>query len=166
MLRGGVLVMEKKQDLSGLKSVVTLISAYIGNIFEIISPALVLLMFLMIVDYISGMLASKKEAIEHPNNKKYGWNSKKSIIGIYKKIGYILTVLVAIITDYVIYELLRKMGIEYQVKTLFGFLVTIWFIINELLSILENAGRMGATLPKFLKNMLSELKKDIDEYDK
>lgn len=158
--------MEKKQDLSVTKSVVTLISAYIGNIFEVISPAIVLLMFLMIVDYISGMLASKKEAIEHANNKKYGWSSKKSIIGIYKKIGYVLTVLVAIITDYVIYELLRKMGIEYQVKTLFGFLVTIWFIINELLSILENAGRMGAMLPKFLKNMLSELKKDIDEYDK
>lgn len=158
--------MEKKQDLSGAKSVITLISAYIGNIFEIISPAIVLLMFLMIVDYISGMLASKKEAIEHPNNKKYGWSSKKSIIGIYKKVAYVLTVLVAITMDYVIYVLLRKMGIEYQVKTLFGFLVTIWFIINELLSILENAGRMGAMLPKFLKNMLSELKKDIDEYDK
>lgn len=157
--------MEKKQYLRVIKSVVTLISAYIGSIFEIISPAIVLLMFLMIVDYISGMLASKKEAIEHPNSKKYGWNSKKSIIGIYKKIGYVLTVLVAIITDYVIYELLRKMGIEYQVKTLFGFLVTIWFIINELLSILENAGRMGAMLPKRLRNMLSELKKDIDEYD-
>lgn len=157
--------MEKKPDFS-MKGVFTLISAYIGNIFEIISPAIVLLMFLMFVDYISGMMASKKEAIEHPNNKKYGWNSKKSIIGIYKKIGYILTVLVALITDYVIYELLKKMGIEYQVKTLFGFLVTIWFILNELLSILENAGRMGATLPKFLKNMLSELKKDIDEYDK
>ena len=158
--------MEKKQYLSVTKSVVTLISAYIGNIFEIISPAIVLLMFLMIVDYISGMLASKKEAIEYPNNKKYGWSSRKSIIGIYKKIGYILTVLVAIITDYVIYELLRKMGIEYQVKTLFGFLVTIWLIINELLSILENAGRMGAMLPKFLHNLLSELRKDIDEYDK
>lgn len=166
MKKGGLLVMEKKQDFSGVKSVVTLISAYIGSIFEIISPAIVLLMFLMMVDYISGMLASKKEAIEHPNNKKYGWNSKKSIIGIYKKIGYVLTVLVAIITDYVIYELLRKIGIEYQVKTLFGFLVTIWFIINELLSILENAGRMGAMLPKRLKNILSELKKDIDEYDK
>lgn len=158
--------MKKKQDLSSMMSVVTFISAYIGSIFEIISPAIILLMFLMIVDYISGMLASKKEAIEHPNNKKYGWNSKKSIIGIYKKIGYILTVLVAIITDYVIYELLRKMGIEYQIKTLFGFLVTIWFIINELLSILENAGRMGAMLPKALKNLLSELKKDIDDYER
>lgn len=166
MLKGGLLDMEKKQYLSVTKSVVTLISTYIGNVFELISPAIVLLMFLMIVDYISGMLASKKEAIEYPNNKKYGWSSKKSIIGIYKKIGYILTVLVAIITDYVIYELLRKMGIEYQVKTLFGFLVTIWLIINELLSILENAGRMGAMLPKFLHNLLSELRKDIDEYDK
>ena len=111
------------------------------------------------------MLASKKEAVEHPNDKKYGWSSKKSIIGIYKKIGYIITVLVALSTDYLIYALLGKIGVEYQIKTLFGFLVTIWFIINELLSILENAGRMGVILPQFLRTVLSELKKDINNYN-
>lgn len=126
---------------------------------------MILLIFLMAVDYISGMLASKKEAIEHPNDKKYGWSSKKSIIGIYKKVGYIITILAAISIDYIIYELIGEIGIDYQGKTIFGLLVVVWFLINEILSILENAGRMGVILPTFLKNILSELKKEVDQYD-
>lgn len=146
-----------------IKIIAVFVSSLLGSELEIISPAIILLMFLMIIDYISGMLASKKEAVEHPNNKNYGWSSKKSLIGIYKKIGYILTILVAVSTDYIIYEFLGKMGIEYQIKTIFGFLVTIWLIINELLSILENAGRMGAKLPKFLQKILSELEQEVED---
>lgn len=149
-----------------LKGIAILVGSAIGNELEMISPAMLLLIFLMIVDYISGMLASKKEAVEHPNNQKYGWSSKKSIIGIYKKVGYILTILVAVSTDYILYTLLKGIGIEYQTKTIFGFLVTIWFIINELLSILENAGRMGVILPKFLRSVLSEIQKDIEDGNK
>lgn len=156
--------MEKKVSINTLKGVIATTGAIIGNELEMISPAIILLIFLMIVDYVSGMLASKKEAVEHPNNKKYGWSSKKSIIGIYKKMGYILTILVALSTDYMIYALLGKMGIEYSIKTIFGFVVTIWLIINELLSILENAGRMGAILPKFLMNILAEIRNDVDDY--
>lgn len=156
--------MNQKNYINIVKSGVVVIGSYIGNLFDVISPAIILLIILTIVDYFSGMLASKKEAVEHPNDKKYGWSSKKSIIGIYKKLGYILSVLVALSTDYLIYALLREVGVEYQIKTLFGLLVTIWFIINELLSILENAGRMGVVLPKFLQNVLSELKRDINDF--
>ena len=85
-------------------------------------------------------LGRKKEAIEHPGNRKYGWNSRKGIIGIYKKVGYILTVLVAMCTDYLIYELSYKLDIKIGVNTLFGAIVCIWFILNEALSILENVG--------------------------
>lgn len=153
--------MEKKISVNTLKGVAALAGSIIGNELEMMSPAMILLIFLMIVDYISGMLASKKEAVEHPNNKKYGWSSKKSIMGIYKKVGYILTILVAIGTDYILYTLLGKMGIEYSKRIIFGFLVTIWLTINELLSILENAGRMGVQLPKFLMDILAEMKKTL-----
>lgn len=156
--------MEKKVSVNLLKGVTAMICMIIGSELKMISLAMILLIFLMIVDYISGMLASKKEAVEHPHNKKYGWSSKKSIIGIYKKVGYILTILVAVSADYILYALLEEMGIEYQIKTMFGFLVTIWFAINELLSILENAGRMGANLPHFLERVLAEIKKDVDDY--
>ena len=49
---------------------------------------------------------------------------------------------------------------------MFGLIVTIWLIINELLSILENAGRMGAKLPNILKRVLAELQSNIDEGSK
>lgn len=156
--------MERKISVNSLKGIAVTMCMIISNELKLISLAIILLIFLMIVDYISGMLASKKEAVEHPHNKKYGWSSKKSIIGIYKKVGYILTILVAVSTDYILYALLGEMGIEYQIQTVFGCLVTIWLIINELLSILENAGRLGVTLPAFLVRVLAEMKKDVDDY--
>lgn len=157
--------MINKKIIYVAQSSIVAICTYISDKLGLITPAMILLIFLMAVDYISGMLASKKEAIEHPNDKKYGWSSKKSIIGIYKKVGYIITILAAISIDYIIYELIGEIGIDYQGKTIFGLLVVVWFLINEILSILENAGRMGVILPTFLKNILSELKKEVDQYD-
>lgn len=157
--------MEKKIPVNTIKGTIAIVSALIGSELDIISPAMILLIFLMMVDYISGMLAAKKEAVEHPGSKKYGWSSKKSIMGIYKKAGYILILLVAVSTDYIIYALLGELGVEYQLKTVFGLLVTIWLIINELISILENAGRMGVGLPRFLQDILAEIKEGIDSYN-
>ena len=76
-----------------------------------------------------------------------------------------LTVLVAISIDYIIYKFAEEMGVNYGTSTIFGLLVTVWFIINELISILENIGRMGTELPDFLKKVLTELKKNIREKD-
>ena len=157
--------MERRSLYNTVKGAITAISTYIGSMLEVISPAIILFIFLMVVDYFSGMLASKKEAAEHPNDVHYGWSSKKSIIGIYKKIGYMITIVAAISIDYIVYALLGEVGVAFKHKTVFGLLVTVWFIINELLSILENTGRMGVTLPKFIQNVLAELKKDIDRYD-
>ena len=46
---------------------------------------------------------------------------------------------------------------------MFGLLVIIWLILNELLSILENAGRMGVNLPSFLVKVLSEIQSEIED---
>lgn len=146
-----------------MKSFFTAVIAFVGNKFGLICPTITLLIVLMITDYISGMLAAKKEAVEHPNDSAYGWNSKKSIIGIYKKIGYILTILAVVSTDYIIFKIIAEIGITYQTNTMFGLLVIIWLILNELLSILENAGRMGVNLPSFLIKVLSETRNKIEE---
>ena len=151
--------MEKKILLN--RGIITgTLTLLIGKM-EIIGPILIILLLLMSFDYISGMLAARKEGLEHPDNKKCGWNSKKGILGIYKKIGYVFTVLVAMSVDYIIYRYNQEIGLEYETKTFFGELVSVWFSLNEILSILENVGRMGVTLPDFLMNVLSELKKGI-----
>ena len=152
--------MEKKILLN--RGIITGTLTLLIRKMEIIGPILIILLLLMSLDYISGMLAARKEGLEHPDNKKYGWNSKKGILGIYKKIGYVFTVLVAMSVDYIIYRYTQGMGLEYETKTFFGELVSVWFSLNEILSILENVGRMGVTLPDYLMNVLSELKKGIN----
>lgn len=145
------------------KGIITAVFAYLGDKLGILCPALSLLAIFMLLDYVSGMLAAKKEALEHPNDKNYGWSSKKGIIGIYKKVGYILTVLVALATDYLIIRFVNELGIQYERNTTFGLLFLVWLIVNEMLSVLENAGRMGVKLPKFLVKALSVLKKEMDK---
>mgnify|MGYP006069205627 FL=1 len=152
--------MEKKILLN--RGIITGTLTLLIRKMEIIGPILIILLLLMSLDYISGMLAARKEGLEPPDNKKYGWNSKKGILGIYKKIGYVFTVLVAMSVDYIIYRYTQGIGLEYETKTFFGELVSVWFSLNEILSILENVGRMGVTLPDFLMNVLSELKKGIN----
>lgn len=147
------------------KSILSVMGAWISNKLGLLFPALGLLMVLMIIDYISGMLAAKKEALENPGDSRYGWSSKRSILGIYKKLGYMLTILVAVSIDYLIFKFTKEIGLEFHSDTIFGLLVTVWFIINELISILENVGRMGTELPDFLKKVLSELKNDLEDKD-
>ena len=149
-------------------------SGIINNLFEglvlvkgdMLFTALTLLTVVMIIDYITGMLAAKKEGLEHPKDERYVWSSKKSIQGIYKKAGYVVIVLVAVITDYLIYIISEEIFSVTYSQTIFGILVSVWLILNELISILENSGRMGAQLPEFLKKVLSELKKGIEDSEK
>ena len=71
------------------KIITTIVGAWVSNQFGLLFPMLCLLMLLMIADYVSGMIAAKKEALEHPGSKKYGWSSKKGVLGIFKKVGYV-----------------------------------------------------------------------------
>lgn len=82
------------------KGILTVMGAGIGNKFGMLLPALSFLGVLMVIDYVSGMLAAKKESFENPNDSRFGWSSKRSILGIYKKLGYILTIFVAVSIDY------------------------------------------------------------------
>ena len=52
------------------------------------------------------------------------------------------------------------------VTAFFGLLVTLWYILNELLSVIENAGRMGGPVPEWLRKYIAVLKDKIDsDYD-
>lgn len=143
-----------------ISTVIAAFTAKLGILFY----ALLLFIVVMVIDFISGMAASKKEAIEHPHSKNYGWSSKKGMLGILKKFGYILIVTVAIILDFLILKVAGSLGIEMPATTFFGLLITVWFILNECLSIVENAGRLGVEgIPKFLTDTIAVLKHSIEE---
>lgn len=137
--------------------------AWLSDRLGILLPLLCVLCVFMAVDYITGMLASKTEAIDHPGDPAYGWNSRKGAKGILKKVAYICVIAVAIALDYVIIVMAGQIGIDVHGNAFFGLLATAWYILNELLSITENAGRMGANVPEWLSKYIAVLKDKIDQ---
>ena len=138
------------------------IIAYMSDKLGILFPVLCVLTGAMIIDYFTGMLASKKESIEHPGDKDYGWCSKKGALGIIKKVSYLCVIATAMMVDYVISVTSGYLNITMPVTTFFGLLVAVWYLLNELLSIIENAGRMGGPVPDWLCKYISVLKNQID----
>lgn len=135
--------------------------AYLSDKLGVTFYLLGLLLALMVIDYLSGMAASRVEALEHPNDKAYGWSSRKGAIGIAKKVAYLFVIAVAMVIDYVIIQTSSVLGASLP-NTMLSLLVTVWYLLNEALSITENAGRMGAPVPEWLAKYIAVLKNKID----
>ena len=122
------------------------LTSYLG----VIAIPVIILTAAMITDYITGMISAW-------HNSEL--SSKKGIFGIIKKISYLALVCVGMGVDWLIYSGLKQVGIiDLNYTIFFGLLVTIWLIINELISILENLGSIGVPLPKFLFAVIKRLK--------
>ena len=145
-----------------IQAAATAAIAWLSAQLGILLPVLCILLTAMVLDYITGMLASKREAMEHPDDPAYGWSSKRGAEGIIKKVGYLCIIAAAMIVDYIILSVAAQAGIEITLKAFFGLLVAVWYILNELLSIIENAGRMGAPVPDWLAKYVAVLKNKID----
>jgi toxin secretion/phage lysis holin len=153
----------KREIALTIQTVLAATGAYLSAKLGVLFPVLCILTIMMIVDYITGMLASKVESMDHPDDKSYGWSSKKGAKGIIKKVGYLSAIAVAMVVDYVIATVSNKLNIQMPVTALFGLLVAVWYLLNELLSIIENAGRMGAPVPEWLSKYISVLKDTIEK---
>ena len=145
-----------------IQAAATAVIAWLSARLGILLPVLCILLTAMVLDYITGMLASKREALEHPDDPAYGWSSRRGAEGIIKKVGYLCIIAAAMIVDYIILSVAAQAGIEIALKAFFGLLVAVWYILNELLSIIENAGRMGAPVPDWLAKYVAVLKNKID----
>lgn len=151
-----------KQMYMMIQAVAAAFIAWLSDKLGILLPVMCVLMGMMVMDYITGMLASKREALEHPDDPAYGWSSRRGAEGIIKKVGYLCVIAVAMVVDYLILRVAAETGFEVSAKAFFGLLVAVWYILNELLSIIENAGRMGAPVPEWLMRYVSVLKNKID----
>lgn len=147
----------------GATGMVSAVAAWLFAKLGVLFYVLLILGVAMVIDYITGMLASKTEAIDHPDDSAYGWNSKKGAKGIIKKVGYLCIIAVAMMVDWVILHAASDLGFEITLKAFFGIMVAVWYLLNEALSIIENAGRMGAPIPDWLKKYIAVLKNKIDQ---
>lgn len=98
----------------------------------------------MVVDYLTGLMVAFLG--KSPKTEGGGLSSAVGWLGLVRKLVTLLLVLVAHGLDVMI-------GVEY-IKTA----AVIGFIVNEVLSILENAGMLGVPMPEIFKKALEVLK--------
>lgn len=138
--------------------------AYLSQKLGVTFYLLGLLLVLMVIDYVSGMAASAVEAIDHPDDKHYGWSSKKGAKGIAKKVAYLCVIAVSMVIDYIVIKTSGVLGVALP-NTMLSLLVSVWYLLNEALSIIENAGRIGAPVPNWLMKYIAALKDKIDSHE-
>lgn len=109
-------------------------------------------LLLNVIDYMTGVLKSK---IAHKEN------STKGYIGVLKKLGYWLMIMVAFLASAVFIEIGEIIGINLGISTLIGWFVLASLIINEFRSILENFVEAGYDVPDILTNGLEVASKVV-----
>jgi phage-related holin len=66
------------------------------------------------------------------------------------------------VVDWLLWSGLRQVGISLDFGFCFGLIVTIWLIINECISILENLDALKVPMPAFLKSIIKHLKNAVE----
>lgn len=120
---------------------------------ELALPVIVLV-FAMCADYITGMIGAYIRGT---------LSSRTGIRGIVKKLCYMFAVVCGIIIDYVLTSAVVEFGAFGGDICFFGVLVTVWLILNEVVSILENLTEVGVPLPAFLTKATEKLKKSTEQ---
>lgn len=85
------------------------------------------------------------------------WNSAAARDGIWHKLGSILAVLVAGLMDLVlgvIVNCIPQIILPFEYGVFLCPVVLVWYIVTELGSMVENAERMGAPVPEFLRKAI------------
>ena len=137
-----------------IKGIIASVMGVLNNIFGILAIPIVLLVVCNIIDYVTGILASKFRGQEI--------SSYKGIKGIAKKIGMWLLIVVGAILDELIVYSVAQLGVVMPFTFIVSCVVAVWLICNELISILENLKDMEVPLPDFLVKLTKNIKSQIE----
>ena len=146
-------VMEIKAVIVAAASVLT---GFLGHV----GMAVMVFLAAMLLDYITGSWAAKAHG---------EWSSAKAREGLWHKLGEIVALCVAALTDIAIgYVIISSSAVpllagDYKHKGYVTLIVSIWYIFTELGSILENIAKLGAPVPKWMIEGVGKMKKKIDK---
>ena len=137
-----------------IQATVSVVLGALASYFNVLLIPVLVLVAVMVIDYATGMTSAYKNGqIE----------SKVGLLGILKKVSYLVLVAVGGVVDYLICSGLATAGFDFGITYCCGLIVCVWLIINELISILENLSELGTPIPKFLVNIVHRLKDSVDD---
>lgn len=123
-----------------IKGVLAAVCSVFGFVFGDMDGLMIALIALIVLDYISGVVAAAAE-------KKL--SSEVGAKGIAKKVFMLLIVAAANVAD------MNLIGEGHTLKSV----TAVFYAANECISLIENAGRLGVPVPKKLLDVLEQLRK-------
>ena len=138
------MVLHLTQTKAALRGGTAVIGAWISELFGGWDTAIVTLMLFMALDYISGLIVA---GVFHASDKTQSGKLDSTACwrGLLKKGMTLVVVLVAVRLDIVL-------GTSFVREA-----VVIAYIVNETISIIENAGRMGLPIPDTIMKAIEQL---------
>lgn len=147
--------MQVPDKIDEIRGIAALLLATLTALWGWMGWAIIIWVVCVVLDYASGTAAARKRG---------EWSSTVAREGLWHKLGEIFAVLVAALSDIALSVIVAGSGIHIGIEV--GPVVTpvvlLWYIITELGSIIENAGLLGAPIPKWLQRSLKSYKEKLD----
>jgi toxin secretion/phage lysis holin len=124
-------------------AIFALTGAVVSFSFGLWTESLTFLLVVMAIDYFTGIAAAIREGS--------GLNSNIGFWGLFRKALILLVMIIA-----------HRLDVLLGIEAVMGSAV-FFYIANELLSIIENYGRMGLPLPDRFKNIVKVLRDRVGE---
>lgn len=135
--------------------VIAVIYAFLVSVFGAFTPLLIITLGAMFADLVTRIYAACVRPDERPE-------SKKVLIGIYKKLGMCMLIVLALMIDIALSVMANLIGINIVSKIMVTAIAMAWILVRELISNAENLQHAGIELPSFLVKTLGIAKEKID----
>ena len=140
-----------------IKAFLAAILAFFTALWGWLGWAVLILIVCMALDWITGSWAARR---------KGQWSSSAARDGLWHKLGEIVALLVAALCDIAVQVILNSAAADLLQGWTYGnymtLLVAVWYIFTELGSIVENADKLGAPVPSWLKKGIAVLQKQAE----
>ena len=145
----------KMEQANYIKAIFTAVFAFLSALLGVLTVPVLLLVGCNVIDYITGLMASKY--------RKEDINSYKSIRGIFKKVSmWMLVVVGAVIGEMLLYAS-TTIGWKSPMTFLVACVTAMWLICNEIISILENIQDMKVNIPAFLQPLVRHIRSQVED---
>lgn len=141
--------------MNKIKAICSSVFGLLTGLMGALAVPVILLVLSNIIDYATGLAASRY--------RKQQISSYKSIRGITKKVCMWLLICVGAIMDQLIVYACGQVHLAVPFDFAIACIVAIWLICNEIISILENMQDIGVKLPPFLNKLMVNIKSQIEE---
>lgn len=140
--------------MENIKNTVAAIIAAFFSFFGLLAVPLLLLPLCNIIDWVTGIAASKIQKVKI--------TSEESYIGIVKKVSMYLLIIVGWVLDLLIEYIMTNMSITLVLPKIVACFVAVWLVLNELISITENIDVIGVHVP-FLSPIMHLIKDKVED---